>query len=227
MDPRPRRGTAARRARPTRSQDTLQPVGDVAKEQLRHCSCRSSGSPSGSSSSCRAASSTSRSAIGIARAATACSRQTHGNTRLEISWTIAPAVVLAVVMVPTVSLIWDLAREPEGERALNIRSRATSGGGGSPTPTRIWSPTGIADHDRRSRWWSRRLATSTRSSRGRGCQGQLRRSGLPGDPLVLGPQLFGKQDVVPSRTNHIQFSVDEAGTYTGQCAGSAGCSTAA
>jgi cytochrome c oxidase subunit 2 len=32
------------------------------------------------------------------------------------------------------------------------------------------------------------------------------------------PQLFGKQDVVPSRTNHIQFSVDVAGTYTGQCA---------
>ena len=32
------------------------------------------------------------------------------------------------------------------------------------------------------------------------------------------PQLFGKQDVVPNRTNHIQFSVDVPGTYTGQCA---------
>jgi cytochrome c oxidase subunit II len=32
------------------------------------------------------------------------------------------------------------------------------------------------------------------------------------------PELFGKQDVMPGRTNTIQFSVDEAGTYTGQCA---------
>ena len=45
--------------------------------------------------------------------------QTHGNTRLEIGWTILPAVVLAVVMVPTVSMIWDLARQPAAD-ALNI-----------------------------------------------------------------------------------------------------------
>ena len=32
------------------------------------------------------------------------------------------------------------------------------------------------------------------------------------------PRLFGKQDVVPGRTNHILFSADEPGTYTGQCA---------
>ena len=38
--------------------------------------------------------------------------QTHGNTRLEIGWTIAPALVLAFVMVPTVGLIWDLAKGP-------------------------------------------------------------------------------------------------------------------
>ena len=38
--------------------------------------------------------------------------QIHGNTRLEIGWTIVPAVILAVVMVPTVATIWDLARKP-------------------------------------------------------------------------------------------------------------------
>ena len=32
------------------------------------------------------------------------------------------------------------------------------------------------------------------------------------------PRLFGKQDVVPGRTNHITFSADRPGTYTGQCA---------
>ena len=36
--------------------------------------------------------------------------QLHGNTRLEIGWTIVPAVILAFVTVPTVATIWDLAR---------------------------------------------------------------------------------------------------------------------
>ena len=43
--------------------------------------------------------------------------QIHGNTRLEIGWTIVPAVILAVVMVPTVATIWDLARKPPRGRA--------------------------------------------------------------------------------------------------------------
>ena len=38
--------------------------------------------------------------------------QLHGNTRLEIGWTILPAVILAFVTVPTVATIWDLARQP-------------------------------------------------------------------------------------------------------------------
>ena len=45
--------------------------------------------------------------------------QTHGNTRLEIGWTIAPALILAGVMVPTVAAIWDLARKPP-EDALHV-----------------------------------------------------------------------------------------------------------
>jgi cytochrome c oxidase subunit II len=32
------------------------------------------------------------------------------------------------------------------------------------------------------------------------------------------PRLFGKQDVVPTKENHIVFSADETGTYWGQCA---------
>ena len=32
------------------------------------------------------------------------------------------------------------------------------------------------------------------------------------------PQLAGKQDVVPRRTNHILLEADEPGTYYGQCA---------
>jgi len=42
--------------------------------------------------------------------------QVHGNTRLEIGWTILPSLLLAVLAVPTVSTIWELARKPTGKK---------------------------------------------------------------------------------------------------------------
>ena len=48
--------------------------------------------------------------------------QIHGNTRLEIGWTIVPALVLAIMMVPTVATIWDLARKPPPD-AINVTAQ--------------------------------------------------------------------------------------------------------
>ena len=60
--------------------------------------------------------------------------QTHGNTRLELGWTIAPAVVLAVVMVPTVAMIWELdVRDPE---AMQVTVKGYQWWWDSSTPTR-------------------------------------------------------------------------------------------
>ena len=36
-------------------------------------------------------------------------KQVHGNTRLEIGWTVLPALLLAIIAVPTVATIFDLA----------------------------------------------------------------------------------------------------------------------
>ena len=41
--------------------------------------------------------------------------QVHGNTKLEIGWTAAPALILLFAAVPTINTIFDIAREPEGE----------------------------------------------------------------------------------------------------------------
>ena len=60
--------------------------------------------------------------------------QLHGNTRLEIGWTIAPAVMLAVVMVPTISTDLEPRRNRPPARCTSP-SRATSGGGASSTRT--------------------------------------------------------------------------------------------
>ena len=45
-------------------------------------------------------------------------KQIHGNTKLEILWTVIPVLILAAIAVPTVQTIFDLAREPE--EALKI-----------------------------------------------------------------------------------------------------------
>src|SRR5262249_12482120 len=40
--------------------------------------------------------------------------QTHGNTTLEISWTILPAVILVLMAVPTIQTIFALETDPAG-----------------------------------------------------------------------------------------------------------------
>ena len=46
--------------------------------------------------------------------------QTHGNTPLEIGWTIIPSIVLIVVAVPTVITIFDNANSPDPDGALQV-----------------------------------------------------------------------------------------------------------
>ncbi len=47
-------------------------------------------------------------------------RQLHGNTRLEVTWTVLPAVLLAVIAVPTVSTLFDIREEPVGDDVLHV-----------------------------------------------------------------------------------------------------------
>jgi cytochrome c oxidase subunit 2 len=48
-------------------------------------------------------------------------KQIHGNTRLEIAWTILPAVILAVLAVPTVQTLFELRAVPEGDDVLTVK----------------------------------------------------------------------------------------------------------
>ena len=47
-------------------------------------------------------------------------RQVHGNNRLEIAWTIAPAILLLIITVPTVLGVIDLGRDAADD-ALRVR----------------------------------------------------------------------------------------------------------
>jgi cytochrome c oxidase subunit 2 len=42
-------------------------------------------------------------------------KQVHGSSPLEIGWTIVPALILAVIAVPTIATIFKIAEEPQGE----------------------------------------------------------------------------------------------------------------
>ena len=149
-------------------------------------------------------------------------QQIHGNTRLEIGWTILPAVVLAFVMVPTVATIWDLARKPPST-ALNITVQGHQWWWGfqytDPDMTTQYGDNGpITVADVMVIPIDRPVYLSLESV---GQLGAHDDQAVPDYAVIHSfwvPQLAGKQDVVPQRINHILMQADEPGTYDGQCA---------
>jgi len=145
--------------------------------------------------------------------------QIHGNTRLEIGWTILPALILAGVTVPTVATIWDLAKPPPAN-ALNVTVEGHQWWWGfqytdpdmqnaQQKPIRIADvlviPTG-------------RPVYVTLESFGGGAHDDNGVSDFEVIHSFWVPELAGKQDVVPGHENHITFSADHPGFYEGQCA---------
>jgi cytochrome c oxidase subunit 2 len=146
--------------------------------------------------------------------------QTHGNTRLEVGWTILPAVVLAVVAVPTVSVLWDLASKPPAN-AINVTvtgrqwwwkyeytdpDMKTAAGNQIVSANQLVIPTG------------RTIYVTVTSDSDPGAHSD---EGVPGFAVIHSwwvPELAGKQDAVPNHENHILLQADEPGTYTGNCA---------
>ena len=123
-------------------------------------------------------------------------KQVHGNTRMEIGWTILPALLLGALAIPTVLTIVSLAREPADALRVNVRAqqwwwRYEYPGTGVVTANELHIPAGrkvlllLQSKDIIHSWWS--------------------------------PRLAGKQDVVPGWTNHLTIEASEPGTYNGQC----------
>lgn len=125
-------------------------------------------------------------------------RPIHGNTKLEIAWTLVPALILAAIAVPTISGIVDLGRNP-GPEALTVRVVGQQ-----------W-------------WWAFEYpdgkfvtADDLHVPVNRPIHLELHSRDIIHS--FWAPRLFGKQDVVPGRTNAITFTANEIGTYDGQCA---------
>jgi len=123
-------------------------------------------------------------------------KQSHGNTKLEILWTIIPTLLLVFVAVPTVGGILYLSEEVPN--ALKIEVIAHQ-----------W-------------WWEYRYPNGVVTANemhipvGRDISLDLKSVDVIHSFWV--PKLAGKQDVVPGRINNLRLLAETPGEYQGQCA---------
>jgi cytochrome c oxidase subunit 2 len=124
--------------------------------------------------------------------------QTHGNTPLEIGWTVAFAVVLLIIGIPTVRIIF---KTQEAPAATTLR----------------------VDVGGRQWWWEFKypdfkIVTANEAHLP---VGQTVAFHLHAPDVIHSfwvPQLGGKRDVVPARVNRIVLTPQVPGEYIGQCA---------
>jgi cytochrome c oxidase subunit 2 len=133
-------------------------------------------------------------------------RQIRGHTLLEISWTIAPALLLLVIAIPTIQVIFR-TQGAAGPRALEVVVRGYQ-----------W-------------WWEFRypsldVVTANELRLPVGRPVVLRLEGPDVIHSFWVPRLGGKRDVVPGRLNRITLTPEVAGEYLGQCAEFCGASHA-
>ncbi|MCS1352755.1 cytochrome c oxidase subunit II [Mechercharimyces sp. CAU 1602] len=135
-------------------------------------------------------------------------KQVEGNHKLEIIWTVIPIILLAILAVPTVSSIFNLAEKPaEGEDVINIRV----------TGHQYWWEFEYTDLDIRT---SQDLYIPV------GKEVQLE---LTSDDVIHAfwvPSLAGKQDATPGKITPLRIEAERAGTFQGKCAELCGASHA-
>jgi cytochrome c oxidase subunit 2 len=129
-------------------------------------------------------------------------RQVHGNTTLELTWTLIPAVILAFIAVPTVRAIFQ-TQPPTPANAMHIVVMGKQ-----------W-------------WWQFKYPVNG----GRDTVVTANEIHVPiGTPVELTlksdnvihsfwvPQMGGKRDLIPNHDNKLVFTPLEPGVYYGQCA---------
>jgi cytochrome c oxidase subunit 2 len=126
-------------------------------------------------------------------------KQIHGNTKLEIAWTIAPALILAGLAVPTVQTIFENAEKPVDAIEITVTGHQ-------------W-------------WWEYEytdlgVVTANELHIPVGKDIFLTLTADVGDVIhsFWVPRLSGKRDVVPGHVNTLTISADEVGLFLGQCA---------
>jgi cytochrome c oxidase subunit 2 len=130
-------------------------------------------------------------------------KQVHGSTTVEIIWTVIPALVLAVVAVPTVKTIFETAKvptaSPDGSQPLKVE---------------------VIGHQW---WWEFRypelgITTANQLHVPIGRTVDLRMKTVDVLHSFWIPQFAGKRDVFPNRETRLWFTAKATGEYPGACA---------
>ena len=126
-------------------------------------------------------------------------RQIRGHSLLEIGWTIAPALVLLIIAIPTIQIVFrtQSAAPPAGALEVDVRGHQ-------------W-------------WWefrypSLKITTANELHLPVGQTAYLKMEGPDVIHSFWVPQLGGKRDVIPGRINTLTFTPEAPGEYLGQCA---------
>jgi cytochrome c oxidase subunit 2 len=125
-------------------------------------------------------------------------RQVYGNTFAEVTWTLAPAVILVFIAVPTIQTIFRVSGRASPE-ALQVE---------------------VIGHQW---WWEYRypelgIVTANELHLPRGREVALAITSADVIHSFWAPRLHGKRDAQPGRTTRLAFTPDSAGTFLGQCA---------
>jgi cytochrome c oxidase subunit 2 len=132
--------------------------------------------------------------------------QVEGNRRLEIAWTLAPAIVLAIVFVVSLRTLW----------LLSFRPTLAPGTSNDPQALHVH----VVGHQ----WWwefdytDEKFVTATELHVPVGAVVDLSLESADVIHSFWVPQLGGKIDVIPGHVNQTWFQVVMPGTYHGQCA---------
>lgn len=125
--------------------------------------------------------------------------QTHGNLKLEVAWTVIPLIILAILLVPTLSAIYQLDgfAAPDDAIEINVVGRQfwwemAYKDTGVVTANEVVAPVGtavklnLASGDTMHSFWI--------------------------------PQVAGKTDLVPGNQRTLWFTPDREGVFYGHCA---------
>jgi cytochrome c oxidase subunit II len=131
--------------------------------------------------------------------------QTHGNTKLEIAWTLVPAVMLAVVGFFTLRTLFDVNERDEDDLTIQVTGQQ-------------WWWEYAYDTDGDGEFTDEDLVlTANDLVIPAGVDVNL---DVESNDVIHSfwiPALNGKKDAVPGRSHPLRLNADEPGTYVGQC----------
>jgi cytochrome c oxidase subunit 2 len=135
-------------------------------------------------------------------------KQTHGNTKLEIAWTIAPAILLLGLGIPMVATLWDIGRDPSDDAfPVVVEGQRFSW---------VFTYPDVLDENGAPVMGFSGAGDSLVIPAGREVSVTLQSIDVIHSFWV--PKLAGKLDAIPGRHNTMWLIADEPGSFSGQCA---------